>query len=172
MKKIIITLVGSLVIFLMTISLLSCGKKFAVVAYTRYIENNESQYIYYSADVYGYTHGQIEVYKDLDEFNSTFSIADLVFRFSKCLGADEIEGKKYTVVDLSKKTLYFQVEIYKESDLYSTDKAVYLNGEKLTPDSTFDGDTLLIYHYYKVNFTKSNPKGILDYSKTNTLEYK
>ena len=166
MKKII-----SFLCLLTSLSLTSCGESVVPVAYTRYASSG-TQYVYYSSDVYGLEHGQIEVYKDIDEFNSTYPIADVVFRFNRCCGADDIDEYRYTLVDLSKKNRHFDIDIYKESDIYDANKHVYLNGEQLTPEYTYESDVLVVLTFENENFIRTNPNGHLDKSKINTLEYK
>ena len=163
----------TVLLLLSSLSLFSCnvGETIAPVAYTRFISTG-TQYVYYSSDVYGLEHGQIEVYKDIDEFNSTYPIADLVFRFHKCLGADDIDEYRYTLVDLAKKARYFDVDIYKVSDVYDTNKHIYLNGNQLIPDNVYESDVLSILTFENSSFIRTNPNGQLDKSKTNTLEYK
>ena len=161
-------------LFLVSICLclVACGNGVTPVAYTRFVPEGD-QYVYYSSDVYGLEHGQIEVYKDEDAFNATYAVTDLSFSFERCLGADTLEDCKYTLVDVSKKKVYLTVYINKESEIYSADKNIYLNGEVLTPTSTWEGDVLLSLTYEDVTaFVRTNPNGKIDNSKVNTLEYK
>ena len=160
-------------VFLVSICvcLVACAGGVTPVAYTRFVAEG-AQYVYYSSDVYGLEHGQIEVYKDEDEFNATYAVTDLSFSFGRCLGADTLDDNKYTLVDVSKK-VYLTVSINKQSEVYSADKKIYLNGEALTPTSTWEGDILLSLTYEDLMaFVRTNPKGKIDSSKVNTLEYK
>lgn len=160
-------------VFLVSICLclVACGNGVTPVAYTRFVPEGD-QYVYYSSDVYGLEHGQIEVYKDEDAFNATYAVTDISFSFGRCLGADMLDDCKYTLVDVSKK-VYLTVSINKGSEVYSADKKIYLNGAELTPTSTWEGDVLLSLTYEEVTaFVRTNPNGKIDNSKVNTLEYK
>lgn len=161
-------------VFLVSICvcLVACAGGVTPVAYTRFVPEG-AQYVYYSSDVYGLEHGQIEVYKDEDEFNATYAVTDISFSFGRCLGADTLDDTKYTLVDVSKKKVDLTVSINKQSEVYSADKKIYLNGEALTPTSTWEGDILLCLTYEGVTaFVRTNPNGKIDSSKVNTLEYK
>lgn len=168
MKKLALVLMGILLCF----SLSACGEKVTPVAYTRFAAVG-SQYVYYSSDVYGLEHGQIEVYKDEEEFGSNYPSVDITFKFSRCLGADTLNDVKYTLVDLSNKGVYLTVYILKSSEIYSADKKIYLNGVALVPTSTWEGDTLISFTYEGISsFARTNPNGKIDDSKVNTLEYR
>ena len=158
-------------VIVLTLSFVACAASVTPVAYTRYIVSGE-QYVYYSSDVYGLEHGQIEVWKNKEESEMQFGIADLCFRFTKCLGADDLDDYRYTLVDLSNKTADFKVDIYKGSDIYDENKKIYLNGEELTPVDTYNSDVLLILTFENVNFIRTNSNGSIDNTKVNTLEYK
>ena len=167
--------VKRIIVFVLLVSiclcLVACGTGVTPVAYTRFVPEGE-QYVYYSSDVYGLEHGQIEVYKDEDEFKATYAVTDISFSFRRCLGADTLDDNKYTLVDVSKK-VYLTVSINKQSEVYSADKKIYLNGEALTPTSTWEGDILLCLTYEDITaFVRTNPNGKIDNSKVNTLEYK
>ena len=171
MKKIIYIILGIFALIFISTSLSSCNMSVTAVAYTRFVSSG-TDYVYYSSDAYGTVHGQIEVYKDEEEFNSTYPIADIEFRFSRCLGADVLDDYKYTLVDLSYKPLYLIVYIYKGSERYSPDKSLYFNGKILTPSIINDNDTLLSYTYEKIELKRTNPKGKINNEKVNIIEYK
>ena len=167
MKKLFLVLS----IFVVLITLSSCIRGVTAVAYTRF-EGDEGDYLYYSSDAYGMTHGQIEVYKSEEEFNATYSIADIEFRFSRCLGADVLDDYKYTLVDLSHKPVYVTIYIYKLSDRYSQDKSIYINGKVVTPSNVYVGDTLLAYTYENLSLKRTNPNGKIKNDRVNVIEYK
>ena len=169
-KKIIALILGMVGVCLCFVACADIGV--TPVAYTRFAGEGE-QYFYYSSDVYGLEHGQIEVYKDEASFNDTYPIADLSFRFRRCLGADTLDDYQYTLVDLSNKKVYLSVSIYKGSEIYSADKKIYLNGVALTPTSTWDSDILSVLTFENItSFVRTNPNGKMDKTKVNTIEYK
>lgn len=167
MKKILLFIISLFIVF----SLSACGEGVTPVAYTRFIPYGE-QYVYYSSDVYGLEHGQIEVLKSKEESERQFASFDLNFRFTRCLGADNIDDYRYTLVDLSNKKVDFHVDINKNAEIYSAEKKIYLNGVALTPTDTWDGDVLLGLTFEDVSFIRTNTNGTLDSAKTNTIEYK
>ena len=167
MKKILIPVAAILVLMLT-----SCIEPVTPVGYTRFNAEG-SQYVYYSADMYGLTEGQIEVYKDEAEFNDEFGIADLQFIFSpRCCGADNLDETSYVLVDLTRGTADMTVYLYKAAAIYDPSKKIYLNGTELVPDSTYDGETLVSLTFENLNFTRTNPNGRIDSAAVNVLEYK
>ena len=158
-------------IIVLAFSLVACGASVTAVAYTRFVTSGE-EYVYYSSDVYGLDHGQIEVWENKEASEEQFKVTDLCFRFTKCLGADDLDDYRYTLVDLSNKTVDFEVDIYKGSVLYDENKKIYLNGEELTPSDTYNSDVLLILTFKNVNFIRTNSNGSIDNTKVNTIEYK
>ena len=148
----------------------SCGLFVAPVAYTRF-DSQTSQYVYYSSDVYGVTEGQIEVYKDAEEFNAQFGIPDLEFHFGKCMGADDVDGTRYILVSL-RRGFESDFTVYVLNEVYSSGKHFYLNGTALVPDRIDPYDTITAYTFSKVPFKRTNPDGMLHTDIVNVLEYK
>ena len=145
------------------------------VAYTRFVSSG-TQYVFYTSYVYATANGHIQVWKDYEESQRQFGSMDIMFTFSKCDGADDLDGNRYILVDLSDKTVDFTVDILKSSDIFDVNKKIYLNGEALTP-SQIDGadsesDPLYILTFTDIAFTRTNVGGKLDSEKTNRLEYK
>ena len=160
-----------LITFLGIFALTSCDFGVTPVAYTTF-KNDANLYVCYSTDMYGLTRSHIEVYQSKEAADEQYAIADLDFRFDRILGPDEVDGQKYTLVDLSSSIRDIYVNVYKSSPLYSASKHIYLNDVQLTPVYTYDGDTLLSWTFEKANFIRTNPNGKLDYSLVNVLEYK
>lgn len=145
------------------------------VAYTRFISTG-TQYVFYTSYVYATTNGHIQVWKDFEESERQFGSMDIMFTFSKCDGADDLDGNRYILVDLSDKTVDFTVDILKSSDIFDVNKKIYLNGEALTPSQTdgadSESDPLYILTFTDITFIRTNTGGKLDGTKVNTLEYK
>lgn len=167
-------------LFLGTISsflLMGCngnGESVAPVAYTRFVSSG-TQYVVYTTSMYPTANGHIQVWKDEAEAEREFASMDLMFTFDKILGPDEIDGTKYTLVDVANGKTNFTVDILKSSDIYDVDKRIYLNGEALTPTTTYgneESEPLLILTFEDVSFIRTNSGGHIDNSKVNTLEYK
>ena len=145
------------------------------VAYTRFISSG-TQYVFYTSYVYATANGHIQVWKDYEESQRQFGSMDIMFTFTKCDGADDLDGNRYILVDLSDKTVDFTVDILKSSDIFDVNKKIYLNGEALTPSQTdgadSESDPLYILTFTDITFTRTNTGGKLDGTKVNTLEYK
>lgn len=99
-----------------------------------------------------------------------------MFTFSKCDGADDLDGYRYALVDLSDKTFDFTVDILKSADIFDENKKIYLNGEVLTPSQTYGADNdsgpLLILTFTDVTFVRTDTGGQIDNAKVNALKYK
>ena len=170
MKKNILS-VFALILFAAVLT--SCGLIVTPVAYTRF-EATGTQYVYYSSDEYGLTEGQIEVYKDENEFKDEYGIADLEFHFTDCYGKDYLGEYWYTPVSLKNFPVELTVNIWKDSPNYSADKQIYLNGEALVPDQTDDLETIkaLTFHKMEEHLIRTNYLGQLDEEAVNVIEYK
>lgn len=93
------------------------------------------------------------------------------FSFPRCLGADVMEGREYTLVDVSYKP-YLSVAVYYR---YSPEKHFYLNGEVLVPyDVYVDSidDSCAVYFFRDLDLVRTNPGGTLYPDKVNYIEYK
>ena len=182
-----------LLVFLIVFSLISvisfsacAGSKVTSFAYTSY-RLVDNQVAYYDSIMYG-THvyifedesympnGDDVKYKDNNaqyrmdcETNSIITI-----RYKRSLGVEEVNGDNATLVETD--LWYFiEVSIKKSSSIYSTDKAIYLNGTKLEKnnknDSIYDYDSLIIYHFEDCGLKRSNPNGKIN-GVINYIEYK
>lgn len=134
------------------------------VAYTRF-DGTGDQYIYYSSYKY---FDQLVVWKNEAKSHEQFANPDLSFSFGECCGADNLEGKRYTLVKLS--SCYFSVMII--SEVYDSNKSIYLNGTALVPDSITTGDASTVLTFNNPPFVRTNPGGTIDKNKVNVLEYK
>ena len=155
--------------FISALLLSSCGV--TPVAYTSF-KASGTQHVYYSSDMYGLTDAHIEVYKNKEEAEKEYKTPDLKFTFTRCLGVDTLNKVKYTLVDLSQKGLEMCVDIYKDAEIYSASKKIYLNGKALTPYTKSDSSTILVLRYKNLDFVRTNPNGKITNNKVNTLEYK
>ena len=157
MKRILI--LALLFVVLSAAFLTSCGEIVTPVAYTRF-DTSEDLEVFYTSHM---SIDQIMAYKD----------DDLVFdfTFTRCLGADDMEGKRYTLVDVSYKP-YLSVAVYYR---YSPEKHFYLNGEVLVPyDVYVDSidDSCAVYFFRDLDLVRTNPGGMLYPDKVNYIEYK
>lgn len=170
MKKNILS-VFALILF--AAMLTSCGLFVTPVAYTRF-DATGTQYVYYSSDEYGLTKGQIEVYKDEDEFKDEYGIADLEFHFHDCYGRGEFGDTYYTVVSLKNRPVFLTVYLWKGSPNYSVEKQIFLNGEALVPDSVNDLDETKALHFDNLEgkLIRTNNFGQLDEEAVNVIEYR
>lgn len=129
------------------------------VAYTRF-DTSPDLTVYYTSDMYS---GQIKVY---DGEYVVYS-----FTFNRCLGRDEMEGKAYTLVDVSRKP-DMSVSVLSLSE-YSADKNFYLNGQKLVPDEVSVFEFGASYVFTDIDgFIRTNPDGTLIPENVNYIEYK
>ena len=139
--------------------LTSCGEIVTPVAYTRF-DTSEDLEVFYTSHM---SIDQIMAYKD----------DDLVFDFTfiRCLGRGDMEGRDYTLVDVSMEQ-DLSVAVY---HLYSPEKHFYLNGEVLVPyDVYVDSidDSCAIYFFRDLDLVRTNPGGTLYPDKVNYIEYK
>ncbi len=96
----------------------------------------------------------------------------MTFDFGRCLGRDELDDVSYTLVDMSTTPIYMSLLVYKDSPLYGETKKVYLNGKALTPSNTADEVKFVRYNFDSIDLKRTNPKGKIDKSAVNSLEYK
>ena len=134
------------------------------VAYTRF-ETTGDQYVSYSSHKY---FNQLVVWKNKAESEAQFGISDLSFSFGECCGADNLEGKRYTLVKMS--SCDFRVVI--NSEVYDSSKSIYLNGTALVPDNSVTYETFTTLEFNHPAFVRTNPGGTVDKNKVNVLEYK
>ena len=165
MKKIII---GAMAVLLLLI-LASCGETVTPVAYTRFEATGE-QYVYYSSVM---ALDQITVYENKAACENKEG-ADITFDFIRCLGRDELNEVPYILVDVSYDEVSMDVIVIKDSPMYGSSKAFYLNGTKLVPTKVIDEDeyNFVMFCYRDVNFVRTNPHGHIDANKVNVIEYK
>lgn len=155
------------ILVLVLIVLASCAEPVTPAAYTRFDASGD-EYVFYNSLVYL---DQIKVYRNKDAFDNNGD-PDMVFDFPKCLGKDELDGISYIVVDLSQSPVYLSVTVSKDSPSYGESKKFYLNGTALAPSDTFNMGSSVIFRYEKLDLVRTNPKGQIDSSAVNYIEYK
>lgn len=129
------------------------------VAYTRF-DASPDLTVEYTSDMYS---RQIMVYRD--------GYAVYSFTFTRCLGRDDMEGKSYTLVDVSRKP-DMSVSIVSSSE-YSADKNFYLNGQLLVPDEVSVFEFGASYVFTDIGgFIRTNPDGTIIPENVNYIEYK
>lgn len=153
------------VLFVIFVLLLtSCDASVTPVAYTRF-DATGSQVVVYTTQELG---NNILVYADAGETSDPI----MEFQFNRCLGPDELNGKKYTVVALDdNQDLYILVDrVY-----YPVLKDFYLNGTKLIPTDQYDyGDRTEAYFFKSIGnrLQRTNPNGSINPDLVNYIEYK
>lgn len=155
-----IHILASLIVVLSAALLLSCVvEPVTPVAYTRF-DTSADLTVYYTSNMY---YDQIVARKD--DFNV------YTFSFPRCLGADVMEGRKYTLVDVSRNPDMY-VTILSTSE-YSPSKSFYLNGQKLVPSEINEFEFGASYRFMDIDgFIRTNPGGTLYPDKVNYIEYK
>ena len=146
-----------LAIATLVVLLTSCGELVTPVAYTRF-DTSADYDVRYTANMY---YSQVEVYKDDDLV--------MVFDFHRCLGSDELDGKRYTLVDYNRKP-DLTVSVY--SPLYGSSKHLYLNDVILVPDNEPSAENPIYYFTSIEGFVRTNPDGQIDPAKVNVIEYR
>ena len=152
---------------LLALLVTSCSEFVTPVAYTRF-DSSTGQYVYYSSKVGG---PQLFIYRDDDEPKTQFPVTDIEFSFTRCCGADDLEGERYILVDLTKNITYTTVLIDKER-IYSPSKSIYLNGKAYEPDQIDVGDYSVILTFEELPFVRTNPHGRINPEAVNVIEYK
>lgn len=156
---------------LMLLVLASCAEPVTPVAYTRFEATGE-QFVYYSSVM---ALDQITVYKNKAACENKEG-ADITFDFIRCLGRDELNDVPYILVDVSYDEVSMDVTVIKNSSMYDKDKDFYLNGTKLVPTQVIgkndDEYNFVMYCFRNVDFVRTNPRGHIDDTKVNVIEYK
>ncbi len=154
-----IHILASLIVVLSAAFLFSCAEPVTPVAYTRF-DTSADLTVYYTSNMY---YDQVVARKD--DFNV------YTFSFTRCLGADEMEGRKYTLVDVSRNPDMY-VTILSTSE-YSPNKSFYLNGQKLVPTEITEFEFGASYRFMNIDtFIRTNPNGKLVPENVNYIEYK
>lgn len=164
-------------------TLINSVTPFSYVSY----ELSDDQVAYYSNSVYG-THififedetmmpdGNLEIYNDnLSQYLIDCDANSIInIEFKRILGVEEVNGKKASLVEIDD-WYYIEVTIKKDSSIYSSNKNIYLNGNKLeisnSNDVIYDYDNIIIYHFDDCGLERSNPKGKIN-DTVNIIEYK
>ena len=166
MKRFLLTL-SITTVLLCAILFFGCFNKVTPCAWVTF----ESEgYVYYSTSMYGTGRDHIYLYENESDAEKSGTEALSVVFEPRILGPEEVNGKKATLVDIST-TYSMRVYINKKRAIYSPDKSIYLNGEKLTPTRVDDGEILLCLKYEGFTLERGNPNGKLN-GKINILEYK
>lgn len=142
--------------------LTSCGEFVSPVAYTRF-DTDSGYYVYY---------GSVEVSNQIKVYDSDSSNAKklMEFNFTRCLGANDLGGKRYTLVYVKYKP---GLSVFVDKSIASSNN-FYLNDSILIPDSvnTLDDGSKLFFFNEIGSFIRTNPNGSIDPEKVNVLEYK
>lgn len=185
MKKKVSLLVSLLTLLISIISLSACSN-IAPFAYTTY-KTIDNQVAYYDSTMNGVhiyifenesmmPDGSDEKYKDNNELyrSDCVSNAIITIGFKSSFGSETVAGSNTILVDIDK-WYYIEVTVKKDSNIYSADKSVYLNNDKLVKsgknDSIFESDSIIIYHFEDCGLNRSNPNGKIR-EIINTIEYK
>ena len=136
----------------------------------------DTGYIWYSAYMYASGGAHIYYYESEEEYNkgkNGDSKIEVEF-FPRILGAEdvEIDGEtvRTTLVDVSRYS-DMRFIVTKNSEVYSANKHVYINGEIVEPTSTFDSEYIVIYTFEDMSLVRGNPMGRRN-NVVNVIEYK
>ena len=129
----------------------------------------ESGYVTYTSDMYGNTGAHVYLYEDDTRENKLMEISF----YPRILGHEERDGVETTLVDITN-TYAMYITVYKTNtnSIYSADKEIYLNGEKLTAersDDTYASFKSMEYHNF--GLIRGNPNGRIN-DVVNYIEYK
>ena len=134
---------------------------------------SDDGYVYYTSNMYGNTGAHIYLYEDETATNKLLEISFA----PRILGPDYTNthgnGETATIVDISG-SYAMHVYVYKTVDnsVYSTEKNIYLNGKKLTPDLTDDeSEYFVMLEYDNFGLIRGNPDG-KENDVINYIEYK
>ena len=160
MKRILVPFIFVIVVLFMT----SCDALVTPVAYTRF-DAMGSQVVVYTSHEFG---SNILVFSD----SSKTAEQIMEFQFNRCLGADTLNEKEYTVVALDdNQDLYVLVS----RDYYPELKDFYLNGTKLVPTDQYHyGDKTEAYFFKSISnsLIRTNPNGSINPDLVNYIEYR
>ena len=159
----------ALIAFTATLSV-GCGGSVVPCAW---VEFKSDLLVVYTSNMYASGGEHIYLYESEelaqnDKYHTEQSLS--VTFYPRILGADTVDGRKTTIVDISKYS-DMTVYVYKDKTLYSPEKSIYLNGSKLTPTNVNDLDLIYALHFEDVPLERGNPNGSIN-GKVNVIEYK
>ncbi len=133
---------------------------------------SDDGYVYYTSNMYGNTGAHIYLYEDETATNKLLEISFAPRILGPDYTATHGTGETATTVDISGTYSMF-IQVYKntENSVYSAEKDVYLNDEKLTPDLTTDYENYVLLEYYNFRLVRGNPDG-KENDVINYIEYK
>lgn len=152
------------VLFVIFVLLLtSCDASVTPVAYTRF-DATGSQVVVYTTQELG---NNILVYADAGKTSDPI----MEFQFNRCLGPDELNGKKYTVVALDDNQ---DLRITVKMEYYSITKQFYLNGTPIPTTEDHDEGSIHVYFFKSIGnrLQRTNPNGSINPDLVNYIEYK
>ena len=127
--------------------------------------------VIYGNDMYGSTGSHIKYYESEEDFENNDVAMTINFN-PRILGPDTRNSETTTTVEMSKSNIIF-VTLYKNHDIYSTEKSFYLNGVKLTPDEGYTQEVgnVVSMSFSDFKFKQGNPNG-KENGVINIIEYK
>lgn len=129
-------------------------------------------YVRYSTDMYGSVNGHICLWEDAETAQNDTYNANYLLKiqfYPRILGPDSINDTQTTTVDISGE---YEMIVTINASIYSDSKHVYLNGEQLTPSSSYDGSVYFKqFTYSNFGLVRGNPNGHIN-NFINTIEYK
>lgn len=172
-SKILKTTFAFICILCSAFSLTSCLFENVVPCAWVYLKT-DGGYTRYTSDMYAQTMSHIYYFDSEADAsdNSNYSIS-MTF-YPRILGSEDVEVDgvmlKTMLVDISS-YIDMSISIKKSSAIYSSEKEIYINGEKANITSTDSSSHLVIYLIQNVNFTRGNPGGHIN-GVVNAIEYK
>lgn len=162
------------VVIVFSLLLFSLSGCFGVVPSAWVSLKMEGGYTTYTTDMYGNDRDHIYYYQSQEDAKDIENWVIAVNFIPRILGPEEVEldGKKVktTIVDISTKA-DMNIYIKPTSSVYSGEKSIYLNGEKLTPSDTVISEYLCCYYFQDVELERGNPGGKIN-GKVNIIEYR
>lgn len=159
------------VAFTLICSLIFVGCDFGVVPGAWIKFKVDGGRVVYTSNMYA-SGGPAILYYENSEVVVDEEYAISISFYPRIMGKDERNGEDTTIVDMSEKQA-MKISVRKTSLVYSPEKSIYLNGEKLTPESngTSESEYLKIMFFDNLEFKRGNPGGH-ENNIVNVIEYK
>ena len=134
---------------------------------------DEGHIVYNASDVYAYRGAHVYLYEN--EEPGTYELPVMEIRFSpRCMGSEarEVNGEtvKTVLFDISEKWYAMYVTVYTGNSIYSSEKSIYLNGEKLVGEKS-QHDGFVSYEFENFGLVQGNPNAHMN-DEINLIEYK
>lgn len=162
-----------MVMSILMISFIITGCFGSVVPVARVHFKQKGGYVHFSTSMYAGAAGHIMYYETLeDKENNNYTIS--ISFFPRVMGIENVtydgEEIQTQLVDISD-YVDISLDINKNSGIFSSEKSVYINGEKVVPKQINDLSNLYCVLIQNVNLKRANPNGKMN-DEVNIIEYK